>query len=301
VSDDYDKDGAGKFEINTYYLNNAKSSISTTDDSNDMFYGNISPEGYFYQPHSRIKLREEDVDVQTSPAKYINYANISLEKISTYLLIKANGEIKFFDNELEPMLAKEEGDEVVTQNSFYEITLTSPINYGFFKGDYICFFDRKDKKTLWGEIVRTNNNIVTVRYDASTFDYMGGVTLDNFYPTNGKRNFYAFWTPNNVPLYAQLSEAGQKFTWRNIVAPSNYTRDNDLYDIPFANGSLYIEQNINIFLKRQDPTGKYGLSNPITDKDTLPNPMIRFNIIGHEPIDLEPTIQVANNVLNNCY
>jgi hypothetical protein len=102
-------------------------------------------------------------------------------------------------------------------------------------------------------------------------------------------------------LYAQLSEAGQKFTWRNIVAPSNYTRDNDLYDIPFANGSLYIEQNINIFLKRQDPTGKYGLSNPITDKDTLPNPMIRFNIIGHEPIDLEPTIQVANNILNNCY
>jgi hypothetical protein len=36
---------------------------------------------------------------------------------------------------------------------------------------------------------------------------------------------------------------------------SEVTSASTLYNVPFSNGAIYIEKNVNLFLKRQDPQG----------------------------------------------
>jgi hypothetical protein len=79
-------------------------------------------------------------------------------------------------------------------------------------------------------------------------------------------------------------------------------RDDELYDTSFANGRFYIEKNINFFLKRQDPIGKYGLSIPLfKGSEARSNPMIKFNIIGYEPIDTSEAVDIINKLSNTCF
>lgn len=301
TKDDYDDDGAGNFKVETYFFNDSKTSVGS-EDTGHLIYANISPEGYFYQPHTKIKIREEDAIATLSAAKYINYATVVFDKIENYLLIKPDGTVKLYNNKLSAIFEKEDGDEIKYQNSYIEITITAPIDYGFIKGDYICFYDKTNQKSLWGEIIRVKDNDVTVRYDVSVFDYLDEVGFANFNPVDGKRHFYAFWSPNNVPFHAQLCEGRQKFIWRNIISPSKLTRADELYDTPFTNGCFYVERNITMFLRRQDPIGKYGLSNPlIKGGEVISNPMLTFNITGHTPIDLTPIIHNINNALTTCF
>lgn len=80
-------------------------------------------------------------------------------------------------------------------------------------------------------------------------------------------------------------------------------QDDELFEAPFANGRFYLEKNINLFLKRQDPNGKYGLSKPLFKKyiQNIPNPMVRFTIPGNAPIDFSEIMFTLNNLSNNCY
>ena len=123
-----------------------------------------------------------------------------------------------------------------------------------------------------------------------------------FLPQCGDRRFYAYWSPNNTPTYAKLSEGSGKFVWRKILPPSQMMRDDNLYDLPFTNGRFYIEKNINFFLKRQDPIGKYGLSVPLFKffKQTKSNPMTKFVIGGSNPIDFSEIMYTLNNLNNFC-
>ena len=304
VSDDYDNvNGVGKaFNVATYYLNNVTTSVDEKGVEKEVMFGNISPEGYFYNPHNKIKIREiNDIELK-SDAKHINYSEYKFRKITTTLLFKADGTIKIYNDELDAMIAKEADDTIATQGSYYEIDIKAPTNFGFLKGDYIAFYNKKTTETSWGEIVSVSGDMVTVRYDDSSFATIDNVTSQHFKPNSGQRCLYAFWSPDNVPVYAQLSLGTQKFVWKNIIPPSEMTNEDDLYDTPFANGRFYIENNINLFLKRQDPHGKYGLSLPLFKvyEQTLANPLLRFNVTGGEPIDMFDIIYQINNDLTSC-
>ena len=63
------------------------------------------------------------------------------------------------------------------------------------------------------------------------------------------------------PVYAIYSESKQEYVWRRVLAPSELTSTDELYDRPFSNGCIYINNNINLFLKRQDPHGIYYMLN----------------------------------------
>jgi hypothetical protein len=79
-------------------------------------------------------------------------------------------------------------------------------------------------------------------------------------------------------------------------------RDDELYDTTFTNGRFYIEKNVNFFLKRQDPTGKYGLSIPLfTNTKGRTNPMTKFGINGYDSIDTSEIVDIINSLSNNCY
>ena len=266
-------------------------------------FGNISPEGYFYNPHIKISVKENNDGATNAPAKLVNYNAFSFKRKETFLLIKKDGSIKFFDNIIDLNNEMEDGDEKRSQEKYYEITITFLADYGFYKGDFIAFYNNKTMETSWGEIISVNGDKITLKFPENSFSTIKDLTSDYFSPISGKRCLYAFWSPNNVPTYAMFSDGMKKFVWRTTVPPSEMMQDDELYDLPFTNGRFYIEKNINFFLKRQDPTGKYGLSRPMYKRyaQTLGNPMLKYNISGYSPIDLSDIMYTINDLTNTCY
>ena len=305
ISDDYDyANGSGQqFTIETYFLNNFKTSLDKKGTSNDLIYGNISPEGYFYNPHTRIKVREDSDIESTSPAKYINYSEIKISTKKTYLLFKNDGSIEIYNSYDGIEENKEEGEEYILQSYYYELKFDLPLEYSLYKGDHICFYDKITTTLVWGEIINNSDGYVTLKIDGEDLDAYDSTGETYFDPYSGARRFYAYWSPNNTPTYAKLCEGARKFIWRDIVSPSKMMRDDELFDLPFTNGCFYIEKNINFFLKRQDPIGKYGLSMPMykTYTQQLPNPLVRFGIKGNNPIDFSDMLFTLNNFGNTCY
>ena len=277
TKDDYDyANGVGGinentdgFTVKTYYINNVKNSLDTNGNGSTIMFGNISPEGYFYNPHMKILIKENDDEETTSPAKFINYTNPSLS----------------------------------FKNPHYELTLTVPVNYGFYKGDFIAFYDKKTSDAVWCEIIQVSGMEVTVTINKEDMPMVNNVSIKLFNPSSSERRFYAYWSPNNTPTFAKLCEGQRKFVWRKIVPPSEMIQDDELYDIPFANGRFYIEKNINFFLKRQDPVGKYGLSRPMYKvyKQQVANPLTKFAISGHKPIDFSAIMYTMNNLTTHCF
>lgn len=305
VSDDYDHaNGLGKkWSAATYYVNNIKTSTDLYGDNKDseyLMYGNISPEGYFYNPHIKIPVRKNNDDASVSPAKYVNYTKSSFERKRSYLLLKQDGTTSaYYPGET----VKEDGDKVILQSEHYVVKIDSPVNYGFYKGDNIAFYNKKTMELNWGEITSISGAEITITFDGDSFSTIDNLTSNHFSPSSGERVLYAYWSPNNVPTYAKLSEGTRKFVWRTVIAPSEMTQNDELYDIPFTNGRFYLEKNINFFLKRQDPNGKYGLSKPmyVRYEQTVSNPMTKFNVKGHTPIDFSEIMYTLNNLTTNCY
>jgi hypothetical protein len=267
VADDYDvvllSNDYSDFTIRTQWINEVMKSnkeYGTESNTDNLMYGNISPEGYFYNPHYRVRLIEESGEVSRSDAKLINYKTESFE----------------FNEK--------------TKEAKFDV----PTNFGFYKGDCIAFYNKMTKETIWGEIVKVIDNNITLRFD-NEIDLR-----DNDFVSNNKKQMYAYWSTDNVPTYAKLEEKGRNFIWRKLVPQSELTQDHELYETTFSNGRLYIEKNINFFLRRQDPTGKYGLSKPIYKTQMLNNPMKNYIIKGYEPYDFSINNITTNN-FDNCY
>lgn len=306
VSDDYDEANGMKtpFKVVTYHINDAINTVLEKGEKSDgIIFGNIAPEGYFYNPHFKIKIKELDDSPKSSPAKLVNYDSISFGRKETFLLIKKDGSIKFFDDKIYLNEELEDGDTQISQEKYYEITINFLVDYGFYKGDYIAFYNNKTMETSWGEIIKINGSKITMKFDNDCFSTIPNVTSDYFSPSSGKRCLYAFWSPNNVPIYAKFSDGIKKFVWRPILPSSKMIQDDELYDIPFTNGRFYLEKNITFFLKRQDPMGKYGLSTPMYKhySQILGNPMLKYHINGYNPIDLSEIMYTINNLTNTCY
>ena len=311
VSDDYDQvNGNGKaWSCVTYYLNDVESSRRIFNRAGNvaskLMHGNISPEGYFYKAHIPIRVREDDDDVTASSAKYINYANPRFSTGGTYTLEHDDGTTATYKR-MYTALANtdsESGDILYEGNQYYQLTITVPVNYGFYKGDYMAFYNSKTTEISWGEIMSVSGLDVTLKFDIDCFATIDNVNVNQFKQDSADRVLYAYWSTDNVPLYAKLSMGQRKFVWRKIVPPSEMIRDDELYNTPFTNGCFYIEKNINFFLRRQDPTGKYGLSVPLFRKyaQTISNPMQKFTVAGYDPVDLTEIATIVNNALTTCY
>ena len=306
IFDDYDYDSNGngkKFECSTYYVNNVKNPMSSAI-TNHVMYGNILPEGYFYNPHTKIQIRENDYKESSSPAKHLNYDEYSIVKKKTYIVVdERNNTVDIYDNYFDAETNKGDDGIVILQNSYYEININSPVNYGFYKGDYVAFYDKETAGIAWGEIINVCDLTLTIKIDNDDFNMVEYIDHEMFDPYSINRRFYAYWSPNNVPLYAKLCETTKQFVWKKIINPSEVMQGAETYNMPFTNGCFYVEKNLNFFLKRQDPNGKYGLSAPLHKKYSggVTNPMTRFAMGGHEPLDFSDIMYLMNNLNNTCF
>lgn len=270
IYDDYDigiVEDAKDFTVKTYYINDVIDSESewtghTYIGQKNLVYGNIMPEGNFYNPHTQIDLKDEDGIISSSDAKLINYKENEL----------------YYDNEKNTLI------------------INVPTNYGFYKGDYIAFYNSITNNTIWCSIVQTENNGFTLHILLNDIPF-----YKNDFVGNTKK-YRAYWSPNNVPVYANFLPKTRKFVWRKILGQSELNQKSKLYDMTFSNGRLYIEKNINFFLRRQDPFGKYGLSKPITSviSKQYTNPSDDYSIPGDKQVDYTGLLYTVNN-FENCY
>lgn len=277
--DDYDldKDVNGTistFNVGTYYINdvergNSKWTPTSTVESvsniknkdKQLIYGNIMPEGNYYNPHTKIQLKSNDENVSSSDAILINYGNEGLEVSDTFIKIKY------------------------------------PINYGLYKNNYVAFFNKKLNSTTWVKII-------DIDYDSRilTLEKPNNIEITLKDLRGDSKIYYVYWTRDSVPLYAKVSPQNRKFIWKGLTPPSQLRNNNSLYDLTFSNGRFYIEKNINFFLRRQDPFGKYGLSSPIYKKlkKEYTNPMDDFIISGSKQADFTGILYSLNN-FENCF
>lgn len=267
VHDDYDAAvGGGNFLVeesqvfNEAEINGEMISIPSS----------ICPEGYFYNPHNRIKIRETSPTTVTAKAKWVNY--------------------KFLNSRVE------DGNTVMN--------IKVPVDYGYVNGDYIAFYfaggvdtrysTYKDPTLVWGMVRSKNEYDIELMFEGQPF----GEDCSDLQVFT----FRAYYSTISVPLYAKFHEPTRSFVWRGIVPASEMNKDMELYDTPFSNGRFYVEKNINFFLRRQDPHGDFGLSKAkfLQGQDRYNNPNEFFRLSG-ERLDLSQVYNFYNKTNYICY
>lgn len=201
------------------------------------------PEGYFYQAHYPITLKE--------------FGSLNQN---------AHSDLKV--REVKP----------VQKNGIF-IEVTTTLNYGVVAGDiiYVCIDDeenyRNDKwfeftvaytegknkfciqpyNMSWQEMKNKIKSSVGVNYNWITLSKVLVAPSANEDYTQLKLRR----KNNNIPDYATRIDHN-KFLWRDLYRPGELL-NSDLTQYPFANNAFYINKEINFFLKRQDPYGYSGL------------------------------------------
>lgn len=204
--DDYE----ASVKINSKTRGDFETSATTINDT--WINANIQPEGYYYKPHHRIKIREISNNLNTS--------------IGTVL---ENTNNMYFNNGY--------------------LNLTTSDLYGYVVGDVFAIYDKDNDKICWGVL-----DTYTINEEDGTYT-LAIETKE----TRINLNCDVILTDGSVPPYASYIPLEEKFVWRDVLSLSE-TQDNDLSNMMFTNGANYIHQNINFYLRRQDPFGENGLS-----------------------------------------
>ena len=201
------------------------------------------PEGYFYQAHYPITLKE--------------FGSLNQN---------AHSDLKV------------RGAKPVQKNGIF-IEVTTTLNYGVVAGDiiYVCIDDEENyRNDKWFEFTvaytEGKNKFCIQPYNMSWqemknkikssvgVDY-NWITLSKVLVAPSANEDYTQLKlrrkNNNIPDYATRIDHN-KFLWRDLYKPGELL-DSDLTQYPFANNAFYINKEINFFLKRQDPYGYSGL------------------------------------------
>ena len=79
----------------------------------------------------------------------------------------------------------------------------------------------------------------------------------------------------NIPDYAKLLKDGTcRYIWRDVFNSGIEGGDRTLEEYPFTNGAFYINKKIDLYLRRQDPYGVYGM---YADDDIFGNEILIEN------------------------
>lgn len=217
-----------------------KETTKLTNDDAIKFW--IHPEGYYYKAHYRILLKEFGEIHQESHFD-LNIKNVAIRRNdtdnSTYVVVQTKLPHHLAAND-KIMLCNGNTDEMV------DIRVKSVINSNTFT--FASINDELDARTVC--------DILNGKYDEDNITY----SLKRY--------------NDNIPFYAEKVDNTNRYLWRNVNNVGN--KDNTvLPEYRFANGYFYIDQDINFFLKRQDPFNEFGLWYNGEDEDNiLPNDII---------------------------
>ena len=206
--------------------------------------GNLFPEGYYYQPHYRIHLKDVSDKISQS-------SDTQMELTDDGVIIgPGNDNVTFTTTKDYDLIAK---DEIVIQDSlnniFYDAVVTSVTG-------------------ITGETRAT-----AVLADGKKINE--GVL-------NEPDHFIVFKKTMGIPRYAiHYPDTSGKYIWRAVLPHSKVSSDSEIYDKPFANGAHYRYTGLNFFLKRQDPYGYYELNTKTVTSTGEVNKLTNFMTLGN--------------------
>ena len=207
---------------------------------------NIAPEGYFYQPHYKIKVNDVDDAISEEDGLLINFDTSKFT--------------------------------IGTVTSGVALRVISPKDYDFALNDVFLFYKKGDfiKHHYWG-FLKTIENKVTIKI---LFEDIPSSEVANILTDIKSGNYVLVKTNANIPPHAIPSKSlPHKFKWRNVVKPSQVSMGSDILKRPFTNGCHYVHNNINFYLRRQDPFGDYELQYGVRDNEEY-NPLIDITPYG---------------------
>lgn len=266
-----------KFSVETHTLNVI----------NDMvFPGNIAPEGYFYSPFYEVSLKELNDDVDFIIVKRVNFtpSDSTIDEIEEYVYDPATG--------------SEE------KKKLWLITIVSPVPYNVISYQPFTVYDISEESTYRAYLYGANGNVLTIAmdrpeiYDDAEPGYLAEIRRGlqgRVSGTKGQSRFIISLMEENVPDYAEFIPSSQKLVWRAPKKMSDLESTSPLYNMPFTNGRNYIHENVNVFVRRQDPHGEFHLFRPSEE-----NPLRRFQIEGGEEIDFDYIQYITDTMIDAC-
>lgn len=271
VEDDYDpqyKEGTEPFDVKEF---SAVNGIQDEDTSKPMTtdftkrktdYATIGrPEGYYYQSHYPIQIREftrllqgSHYTLRVRMAKPVQREGILIQ-VKTYIAhnLNANDIIFICDDESDIRYITR-CVKVIDRTTF----LMSP-NYEEYVVNATDFEDKEYISNLKDSVRNTEAGLKNTNKYKKRFSWLelcnilnGEFDGDINYPKLVLRR-----KNSDIPDYATYI-GGNQYLWRDIINIGD-TRAATIKDYIFANGYFYITQSINFFLKRQDPFASNGL------------------------------------------
>ena len=235
-----------------YHIINSSATLSPTGDTLSE-----NNEGYYYNPHHRIFLK--------------NYSSILKQgELDT---ISRCENCEYFVSGITS------NNNIVNLNTYSGTT--SGLTYLILKiGDNSSFldFDRVRVSKLNSNLIASGHTTVNIKLRADMVnsilipynsDFFGSI-LD----INTKTYKFQKYFSDLIPSYGQDIGNG-KILWRDILREgifdieSNFTKE-----IQFTNGRLYLNTLINLYIRRQDPFGYYGVKTRTFPSDLYGNSSI---------------------------
>lgn len=217
--DDFDIYGAAEFEIKTGFFNSADGGES------ERYPINIYPEGYYYNPHYPVTIKQYSENINMGQHTLMNFVSFEKED-SNYIVETAGIYYLSANNEISNITGRPSNDELIAYN-------------------------KKTNKRVMGKVVSCDMD--TLKNAVLTFDTTDTIT---------KEDWAVFKVNKTMPESAyELNDGTGLYIWRDVKSCGEMTPEDALYDSVFTNNALYIHRNINFFLRRQDPFGIYKLNN----------------------------------------
>lgn len=202
TADDYDK---------------ANFTVSTTNitDYNGL-YVNQRPEGYYYEPHYPVMVKELSSQIQQ-------------DALITFTVS---------ENGISP-------DNYSNNQGYAKVKVN--VKHNLSEGDYIRVTNRSDKSYSLGII----ENILSPT--EFLINYPKIYNFPTFKENVESGSLLLIKTNSKIPSYAtNLNDGSQRYLWREVQRVGD-VNNTVLPEYPFTNGCFYIHNNINFYLRRQDP------------------------------------------------
>ena len=257
TTDDYDRDS---FKVTEY---GAVGGVSDPDKTEYDFAAISRPEGYYYQTHYPVQIREftriqqgSHYTLRVRKAKPVQKNGILIEVQTTISHGLSENDIIFICNDESDVRYITKCVQVISRTKF----LMSP-DYDEYILNATDFEDKEYVSNINAKVVYNSKTYLNKNKKSyiNRFSWLelcnilnGEYEGDDAYPTLTLRRKNC-----DIPDYATYI-GGNRYLWRNLINIGD-VQSTELDDFVFANGYFYLTSRINFYLKRQDPFATNGL------------------------------------------
>ena len=205
---------------------------------------NNKREGYYYNPHYEIPIKTFDKLKSAMP---------DFLRIREFKKVLHTSYIYDFVTQQQHFLSV--GDKAVlydTVNEKYYNLFVTKINGEDYKAFTCRVYDERTNEPSYKGITYMNNGTEETIERISSPEVIGSITVNDF----------KLFKMDNIdaPSYCKVLKDGTcRVIWRDVINNGFDLTDKSVEEYPFTNGAFYVNRRVDLYVRRQDPYGIYGL------------------------------------------